>query len=45
MINSVQYEKQKRVNNAIIGYFKKIRKTMEISFITPTIYDGEEDNK
>lgn len=45
MINNVQYEKQKQVNNAIIGYFKKIRKTMEINFITPTIYDGEEDNE
>lgn len=45
MINNVQYEKQKQINNAIIGYFKKIRKTMEINFITPTIYDGEEDNE
>lgn len=39
MINSAQYEKQVQMNHAVIRYFKKIRKSMEIEFITPTIYD------
>ena len=43
MINNVQYEKQQVINKAIIGYFTKLRKSAEVKFITPTIYDGGAD--
>lgn len=40
MLNGVPYEKQLQINEAIITYFKNIRRDIEIEFITPTIYDG-----
>lgn len=45
MINNVQYEKQEQLNRSIITYFTKLRKTMDITFITPTIYDGGNINE
>ena len=45
LFNSVQYEKQQQTNIAIIEYFRKIRKVMNIEFITPTIYDKGEANE
>lgn len=42
MVNNVQFEKQKQTNNDIIEYFKKMRKSMDINFLTPSIYDNGE---
>lgn len=44
MLTGVPYEKQLQINEAIIGYFKKIQRDTDIKFITPTIYDGRGDN-
>lgn len=43
MINNITSEQQGKNNNAIIDYFKKLRKTTNITFITPTLYDQEGD--
>lgn len=43
LINNVQYEKQQMINKSIIAYFTKLKKSAEVKFITPTIYDGNED--
>lgn len=45
MINNVLYEEQKKTNSAIINYFRKIKRSMKIEFITPTIYDKEDNNE
>lgn len=42
LVNNVQFEKQQLTNEAIIEYFRKIRKVMHIEFVTPTIYDKGE---
>ncbi len=44
MVSNDQYEKQQVTNKAIIEYFQKMRKVMNIEFITPTIYDKGEIN-
>ena len=45
MISNVQYEKQQMINKAIITFFAKLKKSTEVKFITPTIYDGEADDE
>lgn len=41
MIDSVEYEKQRLTNLAIIEYFKTIGKSLNIKFITPSIYSKD----
>lgn len=41
MINNIASEQQEKNNSAIIEFFKKLRKTTTVSFITPTLYDSE----
>lgn len=41
MINNVSAQRQAKMNSAIIDYFTRARKSMNIRFITPTIYSGE----
>lgn len=46
LISNVRYERQTELNMSMKKYFKNIRRSMEICFITPTIYDsGEKDEK
>ncbi len=45
MVNSIQYEKQLLINRAIKAYFNKAKKSMNIEFITPTIYDKGDINE
>lgn len=45
MINNMSAQRQSEMNSAIIDYFVKARKSMNINFITPTIYSGEQDNE
>ncbi len=46
LISNVRYERQTKLNMSMKKYFKNIRRSMEICFITPTIYDsGEKDEK
>lgn len=41
MINTPEHERQEILNEAVSDYFKKASKTLDIDFITPTIYkDG-----
>lgn len=44
LANGVQNEKKYQTNESIIKYFNNIRKDIQISFITPTIYDGSINN-
>ncbi len=40
---NIQYQKRKEMNRAIIGYFAKLRRNLDVNFLTPTIYDtGDE---
>lgn len=43
LINNVRYERQTELNEAMKKFFMKIRRNMEITFITPTIYDCGEN--
>lgn len=36
---NIQYQKREEMNNAIIGYFAKLRRNLNVNFLTPTIYD------
>lgn len=45
MVNNIQYEKQMKINQAIIEYFFNIRKMVDIIFLTPTIYNGDASNE
>lgn len=46
LISNVRYERQTELNMSMKKYFKNTRRSMEICFITPTIYDsGEKDEK
>jgi 4-hydroxy 2-oxovalerate aldolase len=40
MINGIQYEKQEQINRAVTTYFEKLKKSIKVTFVTPTIYDG-----
>lgn len=40
LVNSVGYEEQQRLNEAITKYIAKLRKVMDIRFITPSIYEN-----
>lgn len=42
LTNITNSEQHEICNNAIVDFFRKIRKTMNITFITPTIYDRED---
>ena len=43
VIGSVEYENQKALNAAMINYFKNAGESMELTFLTPTIYDGKKN--
>lgn len=43
MINNVASEQQLEKNSAIIDCFRKLRKTVNIKFITPSLYDQDGD--
>lgn len=45
MANNVNAQRQSENNAAIIDYFVKIRRNVNITFITPTIYDNETKNE
>ena len=36
---NIQYQKREEMNHAIIGYFAKLKRNMNVNFLTPTIYD------
>ena len=36
---NIQYQKREEMNDAIIGYFAKLRRNLNVNFLTPTIYD------
>lgn len=44
MANNINIEHQNEINQAVKEYFVQMRKTMNITFITPTIYDDGEEN-
>lgn len=39
LVSNVRYERQAELNEAMTKYFKSIRRSMDVTFITPTIYD------
>lgn len=41
VVGSVEYEHQKALNAAMINYFKNVGESLDITFVTPTIYDGK----
>lgn len=41
VIGSVEYENQKALNAAMINYFKNACESLDLTFLTPTIYDGK----
>lgn len=43
MINIIDIEKMQEINCAISIFLKKIRKYMEVHFITPSLYEGESE--
>jgi 4-hydroxy 2-oxovalerate aldolase len=43
MISSIQYEKQERINRAISTYFDKLKKLMDVKFVTPSLYCDSSD--
>lgn len=45
MTNNVTAQRQNETNSAITDYFKEIRRSVNITFITPTIYDNGADNE
>ena len=45
VIGSVEYENQKALNAAMINYFKNAGESMELTFLTPTIYDGKKNGQ
>lgn len=45
MANNVNAQRQYETNMAIIDYFEKIRKRINVTFITPTIYDNGVNNE
>lgn len=42
MINDVNFERQEEMNKSITEYFKKIRCFIDVTFITPSIYEGRD---
>ena len=45
MITGLDYDRLNITNKAIIDYFAKAKKTLDIRFLTPTIYDLEVKNE
>ena len=41
VVGSVEYENQKALNAAMINYFKNLGGSIDLTFLTPTIYDGK----
>ncbi len=39
LVNNINAQKQCKINSAVISYFEKIEKSVNIKFITPTLYD------
>ena len=39
MIGGAEFERRDAINRAVSEYFKKLRKTLAIAFITPSVYD------
>ena len=40
---NIQYKKREDMNRAIISYFEKLRRSIDVKFLTPTIYDTGEN--
>lgn len=45
LINQVKYERRTELNAAMKKYFERVRKNIEIEFITPSIYNSGENNE
>lgn len=45
MANNINAQRQSETNAAIIDYFAKMRKSMNIAFITPTIYSSKAESE
>ncbi|MCI5904027.1 MAG: aldolase catalytic domain-containing protein [Oscillospiraceae bacterium] len=45
LVSNVRYERRAVLNEAMKEYFKNIRKSIEINFITPTIYACSDGNE
>lgn len=45
MINESDYKRQTQMNKAMSAYFSELKKSMDITFITPTVYDSEINNE